>query len=238
MLSRVRLAWVLACLLAVGLGQRSASAAVDLTDVLNDGFFVVGDALVFDQFSFSSTGEMPSVGSLQLDALSDGSGNYGIRLFGGFVDTNGTAGPSTINFNYRVTPLNGAVGISAAMLAANPAVIGSGNFTITEDFDGIPTMLTVFDSGGGNFDLVDAMNLPSTVSALNVALSLVANSEVGAATASFVDQTFSLSSDNVVPEPASIIVWLGTLMLLGIVPVTYRRWNQVAQPMSQSPVAK
>ena len=164
--------------------------------------------------------------------IKDAFGNWGIRLVGGMTDIAG-GGASTFELGYRVATLDGggimAAGISAASLAGNPVAIGEGSFTITESFDGIPTTLTIFDQAPGGTKLLDSMNLPSILSSLNVQLSTVADAISGGATASFIDQTFAVKSDNVVPEPASYVIWLGTLALFGIIPFSYRRWWMTPQ---------
>src|SRR5690606_30081262 len=105
-----------------------------------------------------------------------------------------------------------------------PAVFGEGSFTITESFEGIPTTLTVFDLEPGGTKLLDSASLPSSVTSLNVELSVVADATKGGATASFIDQTFEVGE---IPEPASVVIWLGTLLLFGIVPLMHRQGRLV-----------
>jgi hypothetical protein len=203
-----------------------ARAAVALTELLEDGAsLAVGDNLVFDEFTFSSTGNMPSPAGLIVDAYEDAFGNLGIRIVGGMSDAVG-GGASTIDLGYRVTAEGELSILSAAVAAGNPAVLGSGSFTITESFSEIPTTLTVFDIEPGDTKLLDSATLPSSLSSLNVQLSVVADASNGGATASFIDQTFDVGE---IPEPASLVIWLGTLMLLGIVPLMHRHGKLVPQ---------
>ena len=201
----------------------SANAAVELTELLSPGGSLAVDTLLFDQFSFSSDGSMPSSSGVIVDTITDASGNVGIRVTGGFSDTTATAGPSSMELNYRVSTTNGS-NITGATLAGNPAVIGEGKFTVTESSDGFEMSLVVFDSVPGQTDLLESISLDGTSSSLDISLSLVGDVTEGAGTASFVDQTFAqgMGGNNVVPEPASILIWGGTL-LLGAVGVCSRR---------------
>jgi len=229
--------WLLACVLGFATligGARSAIGAVSLSDLVNNsGQILVGGSLLFDQFSFTTSGLMPDGDRINIDGVSDSLGNYGLRVHGGFSDFGGD-GDSILNINYRVSSITPGMGLSGATLAGNPVVVlGNGSFTITESFAGIPTALQIYDSVPGSTDFLDSFQLPSIMSSLNVALSLVGSAGSGAVTASFVDQTFEQTPDGVVPEPSSIMIWLGTMMLFGIVPVTYRRWHVWPQWLRQ-----
>ena len=72
------------------------------------------------------------------------------------------------------------------------------------------------------------VELPTTLSSLNVDLSVAAEAISGGATASFIDQTFDISSE-VVPEPASFVIWVGALAMAFVIPFTYRRWKFAAE---------
>jgi hypothetical protein len=216
---------------AVGLaGARPAGAAVELSDLLVPGASLIsGPNLVFDQFTFSSTGDMPSAGGLLVQEFQDASGNYGIRLTGGMADLAG-GNASTIELNYRVSVVDGGglvAGISSVLLQGNPTAIGQGSLKITENFNGIPTTLSIFDiapAGPGNTKLLDSSLLPSMVSSLNVKLSVEGKAKEGAATASIIDQTFT--TEDAIPEPSSLAIWFVTLTLFGAVPAAYRRWSK------------
>jgi hypothetical protein len=212
-----------ATLAMASVGARTSLAAVELSELLVDGAsFAVGENLVFDEFTFSSTNNMPSAGGLLVESYEDAFGNFGIRIVGGMSDA-ASGGPSTIDLGYRVSTLGGMGLLSAAVSAGNPVVFGEGSFTITESFSEFPTTLTIFDLEPGGTKLLDSADLPSALSSLNVQLSVVADATAGGATASFIDQTFTVGSDNVIPEPASLAIWFGTLMLFGVVPFVYRR---------------
>jgi hypothetical protein len=215
--------WLGVCALIglISLAGRPASAAVSLADLINNSSSViVGGTMVFDQFTYSATVGMPSANGILVDALVNGSG---IRVQGGFDDFAG-GGPSVVDITYRVSTLDPGLTFSAATLMGNPVIIGTGDFTITQTFAGVPTSLSIFDTVPGSSHYLSTLDLPSGLSSLNVALSIAANATTGAGTASIVDQSFG-----VVPEPNSAAIWLGTLMVCGVVSMTVRRWSQISQ---------
>lgn len=210
--------------LALSFQGARAEAAVDLVDLLTpDASLLVGDSLLFDQFTYSSTGSNSSASSIRVVSITDTNGNLGIRFAGGFLDRPSTPGPSTATFGYRVSATGGSLGLTAAGLMGNPAAVGVGSMTITQSFAEIPTTLQIFDIKPGTIDLVDAASFPATQSSLNVTVSLVGDSSVGAVTTSFIDQTYTASSQNVIPEPASVVIWMGSFLVCGIISVAYRR---------------
>jgi hypothetical protein len=221
------LAILLSATVAVtAIGARPAGAAIELSELLVDGAsLAAGDNLVFDQFTFSSTGQMPSAQGLLVDVYDDAFGNIGIRIVGGMTDSAG-GGASTIELGYRVSTVGEFSILSAAVAAGNPAVFGEGSFTITESFAEIPTTLTVFDVQPGDTKLLDSAAFPSLLPSLNVHVSAVADATAGGATASFIDQTFDVGE---IPEPASLVIWFGTLMLFGLVPMMHRHGKLVPQ---------
>ncbi len=215
--------FVVAAVCALTAFVPSVQGAVALSDlIMEDASIISGDKL-FDHFSYTATGDMPSASNVTISAI-DISGDYGIRVFGSFIDMSGD-GASTANLSYRVSVLDPELGVSGASLYANPAVLKSGYFTIEESFPSLPlpTQLAVFDAIPGGMKLADTVGLNSVYSSLNVELSLTgeSTSEVGAVDASFVDQTFS---QGVVPEPGSMLIWMGSALLFGMVSIAHRRW--------------
>src|SRR5689334_19030323 len=59
--------------------------------VTNRGSLQVGN-LVFDQFAYSGTGNMPSAANVTVSPLLDASGNPGLRFTGGFTDAHDSSG--------------------------------------------------------------------------------------------------------------------------------------------------
>ena len=201
-------------LFAFAMVARPASGAVELTELLAPGTSFDVDSLQFDQFTFTADGLMPSPSGVQVDAVTDADGNVGIRVTGGFSDTPDTEGPSTLQLGYRVSTTDGSI-ISGATLAGNPAIVGQGSVTITETASDFEMSLVIFDSSMNGTDLLESISLDGDYSSLDVLLSLEAEAIDGAGTASFVDQTFAQmdGDNNVIPEPASIAIWIGTLAL-------------------------
>ena len=201
----------------------SVQGAVALSDLMmDDGSIVSGDKL-FDQFSYTATGDMPDASQISIKPI-EVSGDYGIRIFGGFIDMSG-GGSSTANLNYRVSVLDPELGVNGARLYANPAALKSGYFSIEESFTSLPnlTQLVAFDANPGDTKLADSVDFNSVYPTLDVELALTgeSTSEVGAVTASLVDQTFS---QGVVPEPSSMLIWMGSALLFGMVSIAHRRW--------------
>jgi hypothetical protein len=190
-------------------------APVVLSTLLDSGSVQVGDKL-FDQFSYSATGDMPSSSGVNVIEIVDGDGNFGIRFQGGFVDLFG-GGPSDALITYRVTATDPLFLISDVRLSGNPAVIGpegeeSGLIGVVETFllDDPFIELVIFDIKPGSTQLVDGAFLTGPLRTLHVQKNILAfaNVEGNAATLSFVDQTFSQVA---VPEPSTI-----SLLILGL----------------------
>src|SRR4051812_6693952 len=71
----------------LGLGMGSGSAQADFLSSLiaNHQSVQVGN-LVFDQFSYSPTGQMPLATNVTVNPIVDINGNPGLRFGGGFTD--------------------------------------------------------------------------------------------------------------------------------------------------------
>jgi hypothetical protein len=200
---------------------------VVLGTLLSGGSITAGDKL-FDQFSYSSTGDMPGAYGVNVIPIMDDAGNFGLRFQGGFVDLYGD-GPSDALIAYRVTVTDPMYLIADVHLAGNPAVFGkkygkagykgskcgwcgpSGVVGVVETFlpDDPFTELVIFDVDPGPRQLVDWALLTSPVQTLHVQKDILAfaKSKGSVATLSFVDQTFSQVA---VPEPSSMsMLFLG-----------------------------
>jgi len=188
-------------------------AAVSISELIaSQGSVISGDKR-FDQFSFSETGDMPPADQVMVVSRQDLSGNYGIRLFGAFLDHPG-GGPSELTVGYRVAVLDPDRRIIGATLAGNPAAIRTGAAVITETF-GNQGQLQIYDENPGSSKFVDSMTFDEALPEIDVEVLLVAESlvtgENGGVTISFVDQNFSQS---VMPEPGSIVVWIGMILVV------------------------
>ncbi len=227
--SSVVLTFVLVALVGICSTAQAAVALSDsvmLSDLITSGGSVMAGDKLFDQFAYSASGDMPSSSNVQVIPI-EAAGNYGIRLFSGFFDYAGD-GASIATLSYRVTALDAGMGINGAQLSGNPAVVGNGGtgfFTIEKSFSSLemPTQLVIFDQVPGGTKLADSVGLNSVYPTLTVEVTLTGDStsSEGAVNASFVDQTFS---QGVVPEPQSLLIWMGSALLFGAVTLIHRRW--------------
>ncbi len=228
----VRVAAMVTGLLAGLVAIPAAHGGVQLSDILADSLSVTSGDKVFDQFSFQATGDMPDAANIEIIPITDASGNFGIRVFGGFVDHTTSIGNSTLSLGYRVTPTGAALAIDGASLQGNPSILIDGMATVTQSFSGLPDTLIIFDGPNGT-DLADATAFASLQSELTVDVLVDLAAGEAPVTASFVDMTFSQSA--VIPEPASWLVWLMTMLLVGIIPTVYRRWAPTRLTVANRP---
>lgn len=204
---------VLGVVLAVSIAQ---GEVVPLSDLVNGGTIQSGDK-VFTNFGYNVTGDMPAAADVNVETITDLSGNHGIRLVAGFTDSaGGSSSDALVTFDVSVAPGSGEL-ISGAILAANPAVFnGEGLASITETFlpDVTDDKLVVFDFGEGDDKLLDSTTFADPFSTLHVQKDIIlhATGDNAAVTLSFVDQTFPQ-----VPEPASVSTLLvGICGLIGL----------------------
>jgi hypothetical protein len=216
-------------------GSSSCSAAtiigtpVTLQSLLDGGMIMSGDK-TFTNFTYLFTGDMPSPLLVNVVAIQDDAGNFGIRFQGNFTDTSATVGGSDALIEYKVTP-DALHLISDAHLQGNPALLGGvGSIGVTETFlplgqAGEYTM-TIYDelvpdpqNPGMNIrltKLVDWVDFAPPVMMLSVQKDIAALAQPGqpSVSISFVDQTFS---QIIIPEPSAGLlvacVGLGLTML-------------------------
>jgi PEP-CTERM motif len=224
---------VAAVSLLLGMASPAAASSITLDDpvilasLLCGGSITVGDKL-FDEFSYSSTGDMPKAHKVKVIPIQDGDGNFGLRFQGGFVDFYGD-GPSDAQISYRVTVLDPLFLISDVHLAGNPDVIAKdchkshkckeyGQISVTETFltDDPFTELSIYDVEPGSRQLVDWALLAEPVQTLHVQNDIMALADHRGTVAKlwFVDQTFSQVA---VPEPSTIsLLTIGIALIWGL----------------------
>ncbi len=202
----------------------SASAVTILGDavsldclIMSGGSITAGDK-TFDTFSYLSTGDMPDAKGVNVVAIQDDDGNYGIRFQGGFVDLASTTGASDALIGYSVTVTDKDNVITAMNTSGNPTLIGgAGSISVvgTVDFDE-DARTVIFDDESAGTQSSDTLDVPglTTFSVTNDILTIVVPKDPGTASLSYLDQTFTQSS---VPEPALI-----SLLALGLVAVRRR----------------
>jgi hypothetical protein len=181
--------------------------------------YTVGDK-EFSAFTYLATGDMPSAAGVNVAAIIDDDGNFGIRFQGAFADLASSQGGSDALITYMVEALDPNKLISDAHLAGNPTLVGTtGSVSVTETFlplgaNGEYTM-TIFDDESAGQKLVDWTYFDPPVRKLNVQKDIlfVATEESGTMTMSFVDQTFSQ-----IPEATTItLAMIGLTSLVGVV---------------------
>ncbi len=235
MRSRITGQFSVVCLTVLALGAVSARAnmigythldpnssqTVSLEDLTGGGHVpgvVVGDK-IFNNFTYSATGDMPLSSGVSVSGIIDNSGNFGIRFQGGFTDLldQGVqkASDASITFDVAVSPEGLMQGylISDAHLSGsgvgNFDLAGPGSFiSVDENFvDNDPTIvggITAFASnfGPGGQQLEDWIFFDNYYEKLSVQKDILAfSSGLGRLPArmTIIDQTFSQ-----VPEPTTL----------------------------------
>jgi hypothetical protein len=183
---------------------------------------VVGDKL-FSNFIYSYTNDMPAPANVNVVAISDGS-NIGIRFQGSFGDLPG-GGASDASISFRVTVLdtersiNGAKLASAVFLDPNtPGSFGSVDESFLGNSPSISHLLHAFNStlGAGGSQFEDSVTFSNQYSVLNVQKDIfahAANLAVQPVRMTFIDQLFP---QDVIPEPSSVALMIGSVVLLGV----------------------
>ncbi len=209
-----------------GAGSRLARADYLISDLLTPGASIqVGDR-VFDNFTYSKSGQMPTAGGVNVASFTDADGNTGLRFSGGFTDAYNTPGPQTASdaiISYRLTSTGAA--LTSAVLGSNPAVLGRGDgfAAVTETFQvgGNTLQASVFDTvsnGVHSQKLSDRITFAGVQSLQVVSKDIIAFNDGGSPTISFIDQTFGSGRPVgvAVPEPSGwALMGMGLVGLIG-----------------------
>jgi hypothetical protein len=192
---------------------------VALSTLLVPGSTIVAGDKTFSNFSYLTTGDMPPATLVNVVAITDNAGNFGIRFQGAFIDTTGVVGGSDALINYKVTA-DATHLISDAHIEGNPARLGPfGSMSVTETFlplgaNGQFTMKIYDDQNVTPPKLVDNTVFTTPVQSLTVQKDILGLAKVNptdpngpnTVTLSFVDQTYSQIT---IPEPAAALLMFG-----------------------------
>ncbi len=190
---------------------------------------VVGDKL-FQEFIYSWTNNMPAPENVNVTAITDSLGNFGIRFQGAFSDLpdigQQIASDASLSFSVHVVGENNLNRISDAHLASaifldenNPGSFGSIDESFLGNVPSIPQTLHVLNStlGAGGRQFEDSVVFGNTYEWLNVQkdiFALASANAIAPVRMTFIDQTFSQVE---IPEPSSatILMMLGSITFLG-----------------------
>jgi len=222
LLSMFALPWHASCSAATIIGT-----PVALSTLLVPNATITSGDKTFSGFSYLATGDMPVPANVNVVAIQDGAGNFGIEFQGAFIDTTGVPGGSDALIRYTVTA-DATHLISDAHLEGNPARLGAfGSMSVTETFlplgaNGEFTMKIYDDQNVNPPKLVDNTVFTTPTRSLSVQKDILGLAKVNpqsptapsTVTLSFVDQTYSQIT---IPEPATAALMLGGVMGLGLV---------------------
>ncbi len=204
------LSWAFSSLLCVLAGYAPLSAEpIPLSDLLDGGSIVSGDK-EFSEFTYASTGDMPTADRVNVILHQDADMNFGLRFQGGFLDLPGN-GASDALITYKVNVTDPGRMITGAHIAANVVSPPDGTGTITESFlpifNATDEVLRIPTVDGLN---TDSIVFPDALSELTVQKNILLSArDDGQVDMSFVDQTFEQ-----VPEPVSAAMLIaGWLMV-------------------------
>ncbi|HVU86225.1 MAG TPA: PEP-CTERM sorting domain-containing protein [Pirellulales bacterium] len=192
--------------------------ATTLSDLLVPGGSIqVGD-LVFDNFSYLQTGDMPAATGITVSPFTALNGDNGLQFQGAFTDLPGNQGSDAL-LTYRVTDVTLGNTIIGANLTGVPTVLGgSGTVSATESFlpGNVNDTMSIFANSPGGSQLTTNLSFAGATS-LNVQDSVLAFAVDGSPSLSFFTPTFHTTSAPI-PEPASI-----TLVGMAVATLAWRR---------------
>lgn len=184
----------------------------------------MGD-LVFANFSYLNTGDMPTDSGVNVVTYTDAAGDTGLMFQGAFIDFLGGSGSNAL-IGFSVTETDSTKTLTGASLTGNPSVLGgSGVASVTETFLPSDTSLSlsIFSISPGTSKLSDSGSFAvghTQVIVQKDVLALSASVGGGIPTMSFITQTFHETKHDI-PEPAGIV--LLSTALVGLWAVRKRR---------------
>ena len=190
---------------------------VPLSTLIPGGTKTCGDKL-FSDFFYSSTGNMPDASGVNVDCITL-AGNLGLEFQGGFLDLPG-GNTSDALIKYTVTVTAPGIFIVDAHIQGNPHVDGgTGAMIVVDTFvPDAPNTMSIFHIPPSFPQNTDSTIFTTGYTTLHVQKDILGAAGTGAASMSFVDQTYSQTS---VPEPGTVgLLGIG---ILGLVGYSWRR---------------
>ncbi|HEY1599108.1 MAG TPA: PEP-CTERM sorting domain-containing protein [Pirellulales bacterium] len=209
-------------ILAAVMASAAPARAVLLSDLMTPGQTVqVGD-LLFSNFSYLQTNDMPNATGINVTPFTSLSGNNGLMFQGAFQDFFGPGGSDAL-IGYQVADISVGAAISSAALAGIPTVIdGTGVMSVTQSF--LPTdasdILNIYSVAPGSTQTNSSVVFSSPLPSLTVQDSVLAYAVTGTPGLSFFTSTFATTSVPI-PEPSTV-----TLLGIGLAVIGWRRWRR------------
>jgi hypothetical protein len=185
----------------------------------------------FDQFSYSTTGQMPAASTVLVQGVTDESGNYGVLFSGAFTDAFG-GGASSSLLKYSVTALDSGSTIIGSNLVGDPTVADSGIALVTGTFLPISGTMNIFDNTYHTGTVSGAASFAQGASSVSVQDGVMAFAAKSGSSAVLtqIGQTFVQDSGAVpasvasAPEPGALVLLL-TGVLAAVPAYRLRRRN-------------
>jgi hypothetical protein len=194
---------------------------IDSSGNSNGNSFTYGN-LTFSNFSYHPNNLAPLPANVTVSGFTDVLGNQGITFGGAWTPTGGI-NPTDFRLTYQVSTSD-PHGLTDVHMLANPTVTpdgATGAAIITETVSGVnpvaPSLGTMqvysINNGGGTTTLDhNVLTFGSAYQSLLIQKDILLNNGTGAASVSFIDQTFSPA----IPEPGSVVLMgLGCLGMVG-----------------------
>jgi hypothetical protein len=201
------------------IGGADLARATFLSDLLAPGATIqVGD-LLFSNFTYQQTGDMPAADAVNVSPFTAITGDNGLMFQGAFADMPGGSGSDAL-VGYNVSSITPGVSISGASLAGVPTVFGgTGVMSVTESF--LPTnpsdIFSIYGISPGSTITNATATFASPFTSLNVQDGVLALASSGLPGLSFFTPTFHTMAVPI-PEPASV-----TLVGMAVATLAWRR---------------
>jgi len=207
-------AWALLAFAPFFLVPVQASATVFLSDLIStNGSLTVGN-LVFSNFAYQFTGDMPSDAGVTVTPYINGAGDSGLQFQAAFLDFLGGPG-SDADIEFTVSEIDPNSLISGATLTGNPSVVGGpGVAEVVETFLPTDTNLTlsIYAISPGGSKLVDSGLFGVAHPQVFVQKDILTFSAgpAGIPTLSYITQNFH-ETHHGIPEPSTLVLVIAGL---------------------------